>query len=110
MVWTKMVEVRDRSTFIPCLATRLVPKNDAERFLLRRVGYGPEPADYVLLTQLASLRASYQAADWSGSRTMEAAHRWIEAHFEEIEDGQVVDVEFILGETSEPKRSEARGG
>lgn len=34
------------------------------------------------------------------------AHNWIEQHVDELVDGAVVDVEFILGETTTPKRSE----
>ena len=37
---------------------------------------------------------------------MRTAHEWLREHFDEIEDGGVVDVEFILGERAEPKRSE----
>jgi hypothetical protein len=37
---------------------------------------------------------------------MQAAHQWIEGHFHKLESGAVVDVEFILGETTEPKPGE----
>jgi len=49
--------------------------------------------------------------DWpSGNRTMRTAHEWLREHFDEIEDGAVVDVAFILGERVEPKRSERETG
>jgi hypothetical protein len=52
-------------------------------------------------------RAAYDAYEWPGDvRTFRAAHLYVEEHFDEIEDGAVVDVEFILGETAEPKVSE----
>lgn len=34
------------------------------------------------------------------------AHNWIIDHWQELKDGDVVDVQFILGETKEPKVSE----
>jgi hypothetical protein len=43
--------------------------------------------------------------DW-GSRTMPVARNHIIDHFEALSDGDVVDVEHILGETTEPKVSE----
>ena len=37
---------------------------------------------------------------------MTAAHEWLLKNFDEVDDGAVLDVEFILGETKEPKVSE----
>ena len=37
---------------------------------------------------------------------MKEAHAYIAGHFEELESGAVIDVEFILGETAEAKKSE----
>lgn len=37
---------------------------------------------------------------------MHTAHEWITKHFHTLKNGDVVDVEFILGETKVPKRSE----
>jgi len=34
------------------------------------------------------------------------AHDYIEKHFNELKDGDVIDVEHILGETTKKKRSE----
>jgi hypothetical protein len=34
---------------------------------------------------------------------MRVACEYIGAHFDDLKDGRVVDVEFILGETKEPK-------
>ena len=39
-------------------------------------------------------------------RTMPMAHSWIREHFDEIKDGDVVDVEFLAGVSSAPKVSE----
>lgn len=67
----KMVEIRDRGTFIPALAVKLEP-----------------------------------AYDWTNN-TMRSAHAWLIMNFDSIRSGQVVDVEFILGHTQAPKKSEA---
>jgi len=34
------------------------------------------------------------------------AHKYIKEHWDELRSGSVVDVEFILGESKEPKASE----
>jgi len=45
---------------------------------------------------------------WKG-RTMPVAHNYIIENWEEIRDGDVIDVEFILGETTVKKVSERHG-
>ena len=40
------------------------------------------------------------------SRTMQVAHLYIEEHFAKLNSGDVVDVEFIMGLTKQPKISE----
>jgi hypothetical protein len=103
----KTVEIRDRHTFIPAVAIRLVAANEAQRHLMRRVGfYG----DGVVLMRLTDQEAHSDPYDWHrDSRTMPNAHVWLEQHFDEIDDGAVIDVEFLLGERASPKLSEARG-
>ena len=41
-----------------------------------------------------------------GPRTMPVAHNYIIENWHDLRDGDVVDVEFILGESSAPKTSE----
>jgi hypothetical protein len=108
---TKTVEIRDRATFIPALAIKLTPETDGDRYLLGRAGFGRSPekqAAYVLLARIAGGEGHFDCdAETWGSRTMTSAHRWLIEHFDEIESGAVVDVEFIEGERAAPKRSEA---
>lgn len=101
----KVLEIRDRATFIPVLAVLIDVKaaDDASRYLLRRAGFGEYP--FVLLTKLNAVESQYNPYEWGG-RTMPAAHDYIEKHWSELVSGDVVDVEYILGETSRPKRSE----
>ena len=105
---TKIIEVRDSATFIPMLAVKLEPSNEADHYLLSRAGYGRLPEAYILLIGLHDCLASYDPYNWD-NRTRQTAHLFLIKHFDEIESGAVVDVQFILGETTEPKPSESDG-
>ena len=105
---TKMIEIRDRLTCIPALAIQMTPFGPVEKQFLRRCGYpmpdGRADGDVlpsVVLMNLSDQKASSDAYDW-GDRTMNAAHLYIERHFDDLRDGQVVDVRVLLGEASEP--------
>jgi hypothetical protein len=109
----KTVEIRDAATFIPALAIRLTPTTEADRYLFGRAGYGTTPdrqSEYVVLARIAGGTgfSTCDPYDWD-TRTMAYAHDWLIKHFDEIESGAVVDVEFIMGSTSAPKQSEAVG-
>ncbi|KKL90716.1 hypothetical protein LCGC14_1901950, partial [marine sediment metagenome] len=39
-------------------------------------------------------------------RTVAEAHRYVAAHWDELKSGDVIDVEFVLDETTEKKVSE----
>jgi hypothetical protein len=54
---------------------------------------------------LADGEGTYDPFKWS-NRTMHTARRWLEEHFDEVQTGDVVDVQFILEETDKPKVSE----
>lgn len=105
----KIFEVRDRGTFIPVVAIKIQPANEKERYLAGRVGYGRtqvEQSRFVLLARLeAKGEVTYDPYGWKG-RTLHEAHLWLNDHFDEVETGAVIDVEFILGETTTPKKSE----
>lgn len=100
---TKTLEIRDRATFIPTLAIQI---SGADGYLIRRAGFAVEHP-YVILIKLTDIEAQYDPFGWdTRARTMPTAHRYICDHFDELENGDVVDVEFIEGETERPKRSE----
>lgn len=115
---TKTFEVRDSGTFIPVLAVKLEPGCEADRYLFGRAGYGTHPgqqAAYVLLCRIVGEHnhgCEYDPEAWwrTGARTLVVAHRHIVEHFDELPSGAVVCVEHILGERSEPKRSEREVG
>lgn len=108
----KTFEVRDSGTFIPVMAVKMEPGNEADRYLMARAGFGRTPeeqAGYVTLLRIAGGvgTATSDPHEWPGnSRTIPWAHRHIYENWDKLESGAVVDVEFILGETPQPKRSE----
>ena len=101
----KLLEVRDRATFLPVFAISTEPSNEGQRYLLRRCGFNPSGSAIIIARLNGEQPSSADAYFW-GDRTMQAAHLYIEQHFHELKDGDVVDVEFILGETDKPKQSE----
>ncbi len=109
---TIMLEVRDNMTFIPVLAINLACENGEQRYLLSRAGYGlfyKEQAKHTVLIKMAGeIIAQHDPFDWKPAliRTMSTAHKYIRDHFDSLKDGDVIDVEFILGETEKCKTSE----
>ncbi|MDZ4344107.1 MAG: hypothetical protein U1E51_16935 [Candidatus Binatia bacterium] len=114
---SKALEIRDEGTFIPVLAvdmnptvqeTPYVSESDpvAQRYLLRRCGYPCDGRPNIILTALDGHgKATNDPHEWGG-RTYPIVHNYIIKHWEELRDGDVVDVSFILGETDKPKVSE----
>ena len=105
----KCLEVRDSMTFLPVICIRPVPRNRGQRYLLRRDGYrGDESEPCIIMIDAQCRGVAYDCYDWPSGRgrTHKQAHNYIQQHWHELKDGDVVDVEFILGETLQPKISE----
>ena len=105
----KTFEVRDRGTFVPILAVKLVPGNEADRYLLSRAGYGPTraaQAEYVQVIRIDGGEGKSDCDPTNWSRTLQVAHQFILQHWKALESGDVIDVEYILGETRSRKVSE----
>lgn len=104
----KCLEVRDAMTFIPVICIRPVPDNGSQRYLLRRDGYSGAAEEHcIIYIDAQCRRVSYDPYHWpENPRTHRTAHLWIENHWHELKDGDVIDVEFILGETPAKKISE----
>lgn len=100
----KLLEIRDRATFLPVFAISTEASNDGQNYLLRRCGFGC--GDAVIIARLNGEQPSSADAYFWNDRTMQTAHLYIENHFHELRDGDVIDVEFIKGETDQPKKSE----
>lgn len=106
---SKIFEIRDRATYIPVLAT--ATNIDAcdlviECCHLKLANYG-KYSPLIILTKINSnpLQSAYSPDEW-GDRTMSTAHAYIEEHYNELPSGTVIDVQYILGETKNPVRSE----
>jgi hypothetical protein len=101
----KFLEIRDISTFIPVIAIDLsLTGNSYNDYLLQRAGYGEERC--ILLTRLQGHSyAEYDPYAWN-DRTYRVAHAFICENWDNIYDAEVIDVEYILGETKEKKSSE----
>lgn len=109
---TKIFEIRDRSTFIPVMGVRLHinpadAANDDEEWLLLRAGYAREDIEKGTFILLITLSAGIGKAvcdpyDWGGN-SLTPAHAFIAEHWAELQPGQVIDAEFIRGESTRPR-------
>lgn len=118
----KLFEVRDRATFMPCFAFLVNPTaivdattasaaevdmHNSEGWLIRRAGFDPADGHVIFGSLEDASRCACEPYDWPVSpRTLREAHRYIVDHWDELASGDVVDVEFVLGETPWCKMSE----
>ena len=116
----KLFEIRDAGMTISALAIQLttadIPAQDdgreACRWLLERGGFGSttiEQSQYVILLSLNGERGTWSCdpyAGWGRARTMPVAQEYLIEHFAELDNGAIIDVQYILGETKEPKTSD----
>ena len=100
---TKLLEIRDSMTMIPALAIEISGQDGP---LARRAGFGDT---MIILIKLEDAQCQWDVYGWDlqRGRTMHEAHKYIQAHWEMLMPGDVVDVQFILGETPAPKVAEA---
>ena len=105
----KALEIRDAATFIPALAvdmnTNEMSTSGAQRWLLRRAGYAVDSYPCIMLLSMNGGLAHCDPYHWS-DRTFKVAHNYITENWHRLNDGDVVDVEHILGETENRKISE----
>lgn len=94
---TKLLEVRDHTTRIPVLAMAIGPDSEAAAALLRRCGLTDSKG--VVILNLKDQTAQKDFCGWKNSPTMATAHAYIDGRFDKLSDGDVVDVEYILGDT-----------
>lgn len=108
----KLFEVRDEGTTMPVIALKPDPRTEAERWNWARGGYGIEPEgqrDYVLLGPLHGGEGMLVCDPYKHpgrARTLPTAHAHIIQNWPYLQSGDVIDVQFILGETTEAKVSE----
>lgn len=103
----KCLEIRDANTFIPVICIRPTPDNEAQRYLLRRDGYRGDDTERCIIMIDAQCRGvAYDCYDWKDTRTKRTAHHYIADNWAYLKDGDIVDVEYIAGESKAPKISE----
>jgi hypothetical protein len=75
---------------------------------LQRDGYRADDTERCIILIMAQCRGvAYDCYDWPSSpRTIRVAHNYIQDHWQALADGDVIDVEFILGERPTKKTSE----
>lgn len=105
MIAVKTLELRDRGTFIPAFAFRTEPDdgNPKDKYLLRRCGWG---SDGVVLGRLDGSECHSDPYDWT-CEPWQTVHLYLEKNWAEVRSGDVLDAEFLRGESSSPKKSEA---
>ena len=111
MMITKLIEIRDRGTCIPALAMRMEPADEVEEAFNRRVGY---PSNSIVLMLYSGQQATSDPYDWGkfgyGGRTVPNVHHYLynltHEKFDNLKNGQVIDVRVILEEQEEPARAE----
>lgn len=103
----KILEVRDEGTHIPALAIKMLAEDDVQSYYVHdRCGY-PRDGTGIVLCRLNDMSGHVDPYAWTDSpRTMATAHHHVYEHFDELNDGDVIDVQVLLGETTEPVRSD----
>lgn len=102
----KLIEIRDEGTAIIALCVDMNPATKWEFACLRRYGFPCDMMPNIMLTHAnGGKKANNDYEDW-GDRTFAVAHKYITENWADIKDGDVVDVSFILGETTTKKISE----
>lgn len=102
----KLLEIRDRATFFVVLCVNMNPKNAYQRKALRTYGYPCDGRPNIMLTHVNGGKYANNDPYYWGDRTYAIAHNYITENWDKIQESDVIDVEFINGETKEIKFSE----
>lgn len=103
----KVLEIRDSATFFGMLCINMNPDNPAQRYLMRRVGYPCNGKPNIAVCHVRCSNDPITNDPYQhGGRTYPVAHNYIIENWTALRDGDVIDVEFILGETKTKKQSE----
>lgn len=100
----KVLEVRDEGTHVEVFAMS-VEASPGQEYGLSRSGFAQGSNAIILGYLSGEQNSSADPYHWN-SRTMHYAHQHITAHFEELSDGDVVDVRSILDPDVPPARSD----
>lgn len=98
------LEIRDRMTAIYVIATEMRSEDPIESKNLWKMGFTPSGDRFVFVCRVDPGSGNYDPFRWnSAARTMREAHKVIVRKWDELKSGDVVDVEYELGETASKK-------
>jgi hypothetical protein len=108
---SKIFEVRSPATLIVIIATKLKAENQQTAALLSHSGYGQTNKDierYILVTAIDGGGGGIATTDAYKHHCEElrVAHIYINEHFSDLENGSVLDVDYIRGTSDKPKKSD----
>ena len=101
---TKFLEIRDVGTRIIVMCTLLAGETEVEKGMLATAGWHPDTTS-VLLTSMSDYETGYDPFK-KRDRTYFTAHRHIQQNWKHLKSGDVIDVQYILGETEKIKSPE----
>jgi hypothetical protein len=107
---SKLFELRAPATLIVLMATKLGTTDLSESYLLSRSGFGRCNSDYNKYVFVYPIDGGkgYAVTDPYEQNITEIriVHQYIKKHYDELETGQVLDYDYIVGNTDKPKISE----
>jgi len=107
MLKNKLFQVRDSGTNISvlCIEVDLSVTSTFEYQILRRAGYGDQKL-IIYVPLVDNSNTSTYDPHSHHNRTRILSHKYIIEKWNDLKSGSVIDVEYILGETSEEKHFE----
>ena len=108
----KYFEVRDHGTCMPVLAIQFDPTTEKIRWMLGMTGYGIseiEQRKYIVLIKLVDGQGRCEPYDWA-TDWMREVHEAILREFDNLDNGQVVDLRVYRGEATANCESDYREG
>jgi hypothetical protein len=100
----KYIKILDRGVSIPAAVMKAAYSNEEQRQILRDADLH---SNSILLMNLVDKVVKSDPIHWF-TRTMTTAHKHLNENFDLIKDGEVIDVEFILGETTMKRTWESK--
>lgn len=99
----KMFEVRDVATMIPIMAIKVNGSTDQDKYLAGRANLLDGD---IIVIDIHKEFATSISDNHERYRTLKVAHNHLDRYFDSLENGSVIDIEFILGEKDVEKRPE----
>ena len=99
---TKIFAIHDVMTLVSMMVQRLVPETLQEELILSRAGYR-EIDNYFFFSTFRDEMGefTYDVYKLENQRSFGTAARYIKQNWDELESGELIDIEYILGEIDE---------